>query len=528
MMNMDLNAWMLMRDTERHFQSVEIVTQRSEGERGRYHFGDFALRVRKLITVLDTLGVSDGATVGTMAWNSSEHLELYFAIPCSGRIIHTINVRLAHEDLIYIINHAEDEALFVSPELVPLVSELLPALPKIRTVIVLGSTGDRDEKFLDYEDLVTQADPFLGERSIPENSPLGKCYTSGTTGRPKGVLYTHRSTVLHTLAVLSGNGVGLSMEDSLLPIVPMFHVNAWGLPYAGIAAGAKLVFPTPAFNPQVVIDLINEESVTKAAGVPTIWIAVLDQLRRSGGFLSPKVELLCGGSQPPPAVIEAFLQDYGVSLYQAWGMTECSPLATTTRTPLHLKSNDQAVTVAQRSRAGTPVLGMHIRICGPSGKELMDGEVGEVEIRAPWVLDAYIGGDSPGSFTADGWFRTGDVGFIDETQTLVLVDRTKDMIKSGGEWISSVTLEGLLMAHPKVREAAVVAVPDPQWGERPLAAVVLREGDKLSLEDARTFLTERGVPRWQLPDRLEVVQEIPRTSVGKFDKKVLRKRYCEP
>ncbi len=525
MMDMDLNTWMLMRDSEYHFEGVEIVTQHSAGERRRYTFREFATRVRRLVTALDSLGVTKGGTVGTMAWNSSQHLELYYGIPCSGRVIHTINVRLSRQDLIYIINHAEDEVLFVAGDLVPLVSELLPELPRIRAVVVLDS--EQVTGFLDYEELLQASAPFSGEKSIPEATPLGKCYTSGTTGRPKGVLYTHRSTVLHTLAVLSGNGVGLSMEDCLLPIVPMFHVNAWGLPYAGIAAGAKLVFPTPSFNPQVVIDLINEESVTKAAGVPTIWIAVLDQLHQTSGSLSSKVELLCGGSQPPPALIRAFLEEYHVSMFQAWGMTECSPLATTTRVPFHLKSEDRPTTVAQRSRAGTPVLGMQIRVHGPDGCDVSQGQVGEVEIRSPWVLDEYIGGDSPESFTADGWFRTGDVGVFDDSLNLRLVDRTKDMIKSGGEWISSVTLEGLLMAHPKIKEAAVIAVPDPRWGERPLAAVVLSGEGNFNLDDARTFLVEQGVPSWQLPDRIAVLEEIPRTSVGKFDKKVLRRRFSE-
>ncbi|MGC9154608.1 MAG: long-chain fatty acid--CoA ligase [Ferrimicrobium sp.] len=528
MMDVDLNSWMLFRNAEQSYQDVQIVTQRDQQSQHRYTYADFTHRVRQLITALDSLALSEHARVATMAWNSFEHLECYFAIPCSGRVLHTVNARLSFEDLVFILNDADDEALIVPADLAETAERLRVRCPGLRHIVVFGDdTSAIPSSMLSYEALLSDATPFLGERSIPETAPLGICYTSGTTGRPKGVLATHRSTYLHTLTVCSGNGPGLATSECVLPIVPMFHVYAWGLPFGAVAAGSKIVFPTPSFDPKMVIRLINEEEVTKAAGVPTIWIAVLDELHRSSERLDGLKELLCGGSQPPYAMIKSYLEEYDVRLLQAWGMTETSPIATTTRLPhalLHAPIETQVDYVA---KAGVPVTGIATTLLGDDHQPVPhDGKsMGDIYVRGPWVLDSYMGGHGAESFEVEGWFRTGDVGVLHPSGVIELVDRTKDLIKSGGEWISSVALEGALMGHPKILEAAVIAVPDAKWQERPLATVVPKPHETITLEEIQTYLLGLGFPKWQLPDRIEIIEEVPRTSVGKFDKKVLRARF---
>ncbi|WP_298385731.1 long-chain fatty acid--CoA ligase [Ferrimicrobium sp.] len=528
MMDVDLNSWMLFRNAELAFGDTEIVTQRSLDKRHRYTYADFGARVRKLITVLDELGLPSGARVATMAWNSFEHLECYFAIPCSGRVLHTVNARLSFDDLVYIVNDAEDEAIFVPTDLIETALQLQAKCPALRTIVSFdGDLVAAADGVLSYEALLASAAPFESERAIPENSPLGICYTSGTTGKPKGVLATHRSTYLHALTVCAGNGPALSASECVLPIVPMFHVYAWGLPFGAIAAGSKIVFPTPSFDPRVVIDLINTEAVTKAAGVPTIWIAVLDELHRSGARLGPLRELLCGGSQPPSAMIRAYREEYGVGLLQAWGMTETSPIATTTRLPHALLDAPIESQIDYVSKAGVPVTGIFATLLDDEFEPVpRDGKtMGNIYVRGPWVLDSYIGGHGAESFEVNGWFRTGDVGVIHPSGVIELIDRTKDLIKSGGEWISSVALEGALMGHPKVLEAAVIAINDPKWQERPLATIVPKPGETMDLEEVHSYLLSLGFPKWQLPDRVELIDQVPRTSVGKFDKKVLRARF---
>jgi len=484
MMDVDLNIFTLLRSAEDAFGDVEVVTQVDPTTRHRYRMGDFALRARKLAGALESLGLAEGAKVATMAWNSYQHLECYFGIPASGRVLHTLNARLSLDDLEFIVNDAEDEALLVPHDLLPIAEKLSASCPSLRHVIVLDAAPEElGGAMRSYEELLAEARPLEGERAIPERAPLGICYTSGTTGRPKGVLASHRSTVLHAMATTSGNGPALSASECVLPIVPMFHVYAWGLPFAAVGAGTKIVFPTPSFVPTIVIDLINEEGVTKAAGVPTIWIAVLEELTRSGKGLGRLKELLCGGSQPPAAMIRAYLERYGVYLLQAWGMTESSPIATTTRLPHALSDAPIEDKVAFLSSAGRPVTGISLALLDddlapvpPDGKSM-----GNIYLRGPWVLDSYLHNRGEEAFEVGGWFRTGDVGIRHPDGVLQLVDRTKDLIKSGGEWISSVMLEGALMGHPKVLEAAVVAVPDPRWLERPLAAVVVKEGQSLTL-----------------------------------------------
>jgi len=528
MMDVDLNSWLLFRNAERSFGSAEIVTQRSPQSQHRYTYADFARRVRQLITVLDGLDLDPGAHVATMAWNSYEHLECYFAIPCSGRVLHTVNARLSFDDLAFIVDDAQDQVLFVPADLVETAMRLQASCPTLRTIIAFDREPEtKDDPILSYERLLAEATPFEGERTIAETSPLGICYTSGTTGRPKGVLATHRSTYLHAMTVCSGNGPALSASECVLPIVPMFHVYAWGLPFGAVAAGSKIVFPTPSFDPRVVIDLINTETVTKAAGVPTIWIGVLDELHRSGAGLGSLKELLCGGSQPPYAMIRAYQEEYGVGLLQAWGMTETSPIATTTRLPHALINAPTQAQVDYISKAGVPVTGVYATLLDDEFREVpSDGKsMGNIYVRGPWVLDSYMGGQGKESFEVDGWFRTGDVGIMHPSGVIELVDRTKDLIKSGGEWISSVALEGALMGHPKVLEAAVIAVSDPKWQERPLATIVPKPGETIDETEVHQYLLELGFPKWQLPDRVELIDQVPRTSVGKFDKKVLRARF---
>jgi len=528
MMDVDLNIWTLLRSAEDAFGNVEVVTQVDPTTRHRYRLADFALRARRLASALDDLGLAEDARVATMAWNSYQHLECYFGIPASGRVLHTLNARLAFDDLEFIVNDAGDEALLVPRDLLPIAEKLQASCSSLRHVIVLDASPEElGGGMRSYEELLAEAHPLEGERPIPERAPLGICYTSGTTGRPKGVLATHRSTVLHAMATMSGNGPALSASECVLPVVPMFHVYAWGLPFAAVGAGTKIVFPTPSFVPSILVDLINEEGVTKAAGVPTIWIAVLEELERSGKGVGRLRELLCGGSQPPAAMIQAYLERYGVALLQAWGMTESSPIATTTRLPHALTDATIPTKVAFLASAGHPIAGISLQLLDDDLNPVpADGRtMGNIYLRGPWVLDSYLHNQGADAFEVEGWFRTGDVGTRHPDGVLQLVDRTKDLIKSGGEWISSVMLEGALMGHPKVLEAAVVAVPDPKWLERPLAAVVVRGGQTLTLEELQQFLLERGFPKWQLPDRLELVDEIPRTSVGKFDKKVLRARF---
>jgi fatty-acyl-CoA synthase len=529
MMDVPLTAWLLFANAETVWADTEIVTQRSRTERHRYRFGDFARRTRALISVLDDLAPPE-AIVATLAWNSAEHLEAYFAIPLSGRTLHTLNARLADDDLAWIIDDAGDDLIIASADLVPRLAAIADRLARLPRIIAIGApeaaAAQRLGGVLDYEELVGQADPFEGVRTIDEHSRFGICYTSGTTGRPKGVASTHRSTVLHTaLAVNAGNGPALSRGDCVLPVVPMFHVYAWGLPFGAVAAGSKLVFPTPNLDPSLLIDLIREEAVTKAGGVPTIWIAVAEELERRGGDLGQLRELLCGGSTPPPSLIATYRDRYGVGMLQAWGMTETSPIATTSRLPHALAHADPGTQLDWVASAGTPVAGIEVDVVGPDGTSVPHdaATMGDVYVRGPWVLDGYLHGAGAEAFVVrPGWFRTGDVGTIAPDGRLAIVDRTKDLIKSGGEWISSVKLETTLMGHPKVVEAAVVAVPHPVWGERPVAAVVLTEGATLDLEEARSWLAEAGIPRWQLPDALVQLDAIPRTSVGKFDKKVLR------
>jgi fatty-acyl-CoA synthase len=471
--------------------------------------------------------------VATFAWNTARHLELYFAAPCTGRVLHTLNIRLFPEQLTYIANHAEDEVVFVDRSLVGLLWPLLETFETVRHVVVMDdgrgevpdASGARFELH-DYEELLAASDPVAFSVD-DERRAASMCYTSGTTGNPKGVVYSHRSTFLHTLGAMVAGGLAVAETDRILPVVPMFHANAWGLAHAAVAAGASLVMPGPDLSPPALATLIESERVTVAAGVPTIWMGVLPELK--GRDTSSLRAIPCGGSAVPRALSEAYREQTGLPILQAWGMTETSPIASVGQ----IKSTLDAVLdddgrADLRTTVGQPSVCVEARIARAGSTEALpwDGETsGELQVRGPWIAAAYYDDPrSPESFTEDGWLKTGDVAVIDEHGYIRLVDRTKDVIKSGGEWISSVELENELMGHPAVAEAAVIGIPHPKWQERPLACVVLAEGAEVTKEDLLAHL-EGKVASWWMPDDLVFVDEIPKTSVGKFSKKDLRSRF---
>jgi fatty-acyl-CoA synthase len=517
---------------ERLFYDKELVTVTAGGiERSTY--GDWAARTRRLGGVLDALGISADGRVATFAWNTARHLELYFAAPCTGRVLHTLNIRLFPDQLVYIANHAEDEVVFVDKSLLKLIWPLLDQMTTIRHVVVMddGVPGDlpdapEGKEVHDYEEISSEAEP-VEFHVDDETLAASMCYTSGTTGNPKGVVYTHRSTFLHTLGAMTAGGLGAGESDRILPVVPMFHANAWGLAHAGVAAGATLVMPGPDLSPPSLANLIESERVTIAAGVPTIWMGVLPELK--GRDTSSLRAIPCGGSAVPRALSEAYREQIGLPIMQAWGMTETSPIASVGRIKSTLDEQlDEAGRADLRTTVGQPSVCVEARIVGPGSTEPLpwDGESsGELQVKGPWIAAAYYNDErSPESFTEDGWLKTGDVAVIDKHGYIRLVDRTKDVIKSGGEWISSVELENELMGHPAVAEAAVIGLPHPKWGERPLACVVLKEGEDVSKEELIGFL-EGKVAKWWLPDDVTFVDEVPKTSVGKFSKKDLRSKF---
>ena len=497
-------------------------------------YAEWAARTRRLGGVLDTLGVSADGRVGTFAWNSGRHLELYFAAPCTGRVLHTLNIRLFPDQVVYIANHAEDEVVFVDRSLLGLFLPLLDRLPLVRHVVVMddlpaGAPGvevPADDRFHDYEELLAAASP-VDFHVEDENQAAAMCYTSGTTGNPKGVVYSHRSTWLHSIGVLTNAGIGLTETDTVMPVVPMFHANAWGLAHAAPMAGASLVFPGPDMTPQGILKLLQEQEVTLAAGVPTIWQGLLPLL---DGVELPKLRRIpCGGSAVPKALSEAFRAKLGKPILQAWGMTETSPVATASHVPARYADLPEEEKADLRARQGLPLPGVEVRIVEPGSIEPLpwnDEATGELQVRGPWIAAAYYRPDDGAELnTEDGWMKTGDVAAIDQFGSVRLVDRTKDLVKSGGEWISSVELENLLMGHPDVKEAAVIGVPHPKWDERPLACVVRVEGSTVTGEEILAYL-EPLVAKWWLPDAVEFIQEVPKTSVGKFSKKDLRTRFA--
>ncbi len=528
MMDVPLNSWLLFDHAAKHHAGVEVVTRFASGDVHRYTYGDFSRRAQQLMHALDRLGVAPGGRVATLAWNHFRHLEAYFAVPCAGRVLHTLNVRLSAQELAYIIQDAGDEVVLADPDMLPLLEQVAGhgGMRGVEHVIVLDRSAQGDA--VAYEDLIAAEPDAYAPRDIDERSPFGMCYTSGTTGRPKGVVYTHRSVFLHSMAVTSAAGMDVGPRDCVLPVVPMFHAMAWGAPHAAVAVGAKLVFLAGPLDAGALVDLFDAEDVTVSAGVPTVWLAVADALAERRARPAALRHLVCGGAQPPRRLIERLQREFDIPLIQAWGMTETSPLASLAW-PKHAYRGAGADDLVSRvtSQAGLPLFGLDVSVRDPGGREVpADGEtMGDLYVRGPWVAASYWKGSGPEAF-ADGWFRTGDVAVKSPDGYFVIADRTKDLIKSGGEWISSVDMEGAIMSMPTVVEAAVIAVPDPRWQERPLACVVPRPGATVTLDEVRAHLEGLGWARWQLPDRLEIVAEVPRTSVGKFDKKVLRARFA--
>ncbi len=516
---------------EKYHRDKTIVTATGIG-RERVTYGDWAKRTRKLGGVLDDLGISSDGRVATFAWNTARHLELYFAAPCTGRVLHTLNIRLFPEQITYIVNHAEDEVIFVDKSIFVLLAPLLPTFKTVRHLVVMDdgkgeapATVDGFEVH-DYEKLLASGQEVDWHVS-DENLAASMCYTSGTTGNPKGVVYSHRSTYLHTMGSMMADSVGVRESDVILPVVPMFHANAWGLAHAGVASGADLVMPGPDLSGKAIADLIVEEKVTVAAGVPTIWMGVLPELK--GRDTRSLRAIPCGGSAVPRALSEAYRAQTGLPILQAWGMTETSPVAavcTLSRADEELSDEEKA---ELRTTVGRIAFGVECRVVEPDTTREVpwDGETsGELQVSGAWIAATYYNDERAGdSFTADGWLRTGDVATMDAAGRIRLVDRTKDLIKSGGEWISSVEVENELMSHPNIREAAVIGVPHSKWSERPLACVVLEPGATMTKEDVLAHIAPT-LAKWQMPDDVVFIEEVPKTSVGKFSKKTLRERFA--
>ncbi len=530
MMDYPLTLTHFFERTRRLFPTKRLATRGPGGGLVAYTYEAFAERVGRLAGALAALGVRRGDRVGTLAWNSHRHLELYWAVPLSGAVLHTLNLRLAPQELAYVIRHGGDSVLFVDASLLQLLAPIRRELPALRHVVAMPDAAIPAEAgLLDYEQLVVQARPVEAWPRLEEDDAAGMCYTSGTTGHPKGVVYSHRAIFLHSMAVAMADTFGLSERDVMLHVVPMFHANAWCLPFAGVMVGATQLFAGSHPQPGDVAELIHRERVTFVGAVPTVWIAVKELAEREGYDLSSVRCLPVGGSAAPRALIEHYHKHLKVPMLHAWGMTEMTPLGTVARLKSYMEDRPESERFAIQAKQGYAVAGVELRAVDEAGREVpWDGRTpGELQVRGPWVIRAYYGDSGgPEQFTADGWFRTGDVATIDPEGYVQITDRTKDLIKSGGEWISSVDLESLIMAHPKVLEAAVVAVPHAQWGERPLACVVPKPGlaPPLTGEEVLEFLRPQ-VARWWLPDGVVMLEAVPKTGVGKFDKKALRERF---
>jgi fatty-acyl-CoA synthase len=514
----------------RLYPEREIVTGGAPAVH-RYTYRDFGERVHRLANGLKELGLKPGERVATFGWNHHRHLELYFAVPMLGSVLHTLNIRLFHDQITYIVNHAADRFIVVDRSLLPVIRKLQPSFESVERLVVIDDGGENEVgDALDYEALVASGATHCEFPRLDENEAAMMCYTSGTTGNPKGVAYSHRALTLHSFGVCHVDTIALSERDTVMAMVPMFHANAWGLPYAAVFVGAKQVFPGNSMAPDHVLSLLSQERVTLAAGVPTIWIGSLPLLQAGKYDISSTTRIVVGGSAAPRSLIDAY-DKLGLNILHAWGMTEMSPIGTISRVRRELLSEPASVQLDYRAKQGISAPGVELRALDGDGNEVpWDGQtLGELVVRGPWVAASYYDDErSAASFTADGWFRTGDVVTIQPNGYIEIADRTKDLIKSGGEWISSVAIENALMAHPKVLEAAVIAIPDERWSERPMACVVVRSEFRGSLSESELndhLLHEFA--KWSLPDRYLFVDEIPKTSVGKFDKKAMRQQFAE-
>jgi 3-(methylthio)propionyl---CoA ligase len=513
----------------RYYPHREVVSRNLDGSLHRYGYGEAAGRVRKLANALMKLGLQPGDRLGTLAWNHYRHLELYYAVPGAGYVCHTINPRLFPEQIAYIINHADDRYIFVDPCFAPLIEGLAPHLSKVKAFIYLGTRSEMPPSQLAnlicYEDLIADEPGVFNWPQLDENTASGLCYTSGTTGNPKGVLYSHRSTVLHAMGINLPGTFGFTPDECVLPVVPMFHVNAWCVPYAAPMVGAKLAFPGPRLDGASLQQLIDVESITIAAGVPTVWMNLLNHVEANGLGLSPLKRVVIGGSAPSQDMLEGFGK-YGALAINAWGMTETSPFGSASVLTREHEALDEHEKMRMRLKTGRAPFGVDMRITGADGAPLAwDGVTrGELEVRGPWIASAYFGIDDRAAFTGDGWFRTGDISTIDAHGFMQIVDRVKDVIKSGGEWISSIELENLAQAHPCVREAAVIARACSRWTERPRFILALHSGKPITGASLREVI-EPYVAKWWIPEDYIVVDELPHTATGKLLKMELRRLY---
>jgi fatty-acyl-CoA synthase len=530
MMDYPLTVRSIYERARKLFPDKQLATRRPAGVE-RTTYGDWAERVARLAAALRELGVGPGDRVATFCWNHDRHLETYFAAALMGASYHTLNIRLGGDQLAYILNHAGDKVLVADAELAPAIGPVLPGAETVEHVLVIPSVegerprlGARSEH--DYEALVERAAPMADWPDLDERQTAGICYTSATTGNPKGVAYSHRAIFLHSLMAGLVDTAAICERDVLLPIVPMFHVNAWGMPFSATWCGAGQVYGGPAPTPADYLRLIREEGVTVSAGVPTVWLGILQLLEQDGGDLGPLERIMCGGSAAPVTMIRTFEQRYGVQFIHAYGMTEASPVTHFSRLKSTLADLPEEARYSYKAKQGMLVPGLEQRVVDADGAEVpADGKsMGELLLRGPWIAGEYLDDERSASTFVDGWYHTGDVATLDGEGYLHLVDRTKDLVKSGGEWISSVELENALMGHPEVAEAAVIAVPDPKWAERPLAVVVRKPGSEVGGAELVASIAGR-YPKWWLPDRVEFVDELPKTATGKFSKRALRERF---
>jgi fatty-acyl-CoA synthase len=534
MMDFPLTLSTILERAGKLFPRVEIVSRKPDKTITRTCYGEFYSRSRRLADALTKLGLERGDRVASMMWNHSGHLEAFFGVPCAGGILHTLNLRLHPQEIAAIAKHAGDRFLIVDDVLLPIYEKFSQDAPFERVIVVPYGCDAVHKGFLNYEELLAASSADFRYPAIDENDGAAMCFTSGTTGFSKGVIYSHRALVLHSFAAAMADAFAVSHHDTVLLVAPMFHANAWGLPYTSVMTGARLVLPGPNVDAESVLDLIEQERVTFACGVPTVWLGVLYALEknpRRWKFAS-SVRIACGGTAPPVRLMRA-LDKHGLHIIHLWGMTETTPIATVGKLKAHMRKWTEDDQYEVRSKQGWPVPFVELRVMkpsGPNGQDVeapQDGETpGELQVRGPWVAASYYKApDQSHRWTEDGWFKTGDVATIDEEGFIKIVDRAKDLVKSGGEWISSVDLENTLMGHPAVKEACVVGIPHPKWQERPLAAVVLRESARATAEELRAFLAETFA-KWQLPDAFVFLDAIPRTSVGKFKKIALREQFA--